>query len=297
MTLMIPPLPGLRHFEAAARLGSFKAAAAELHLTQAAISLQIRALERFLSVRLFDRGVRKVALTREGRRLAEVLSRAFLDLSQVCRELSGQAAPRAVRVEVGPFFSARWLAPRLGRFIRRHPEINVHLNHMIGVHGVQGEIDLSLRWGRGAWKGFEASRLLEVSLQPVCQPGLVAKARALLAGGRPGALPLLHSQTRRDWRSWLAAAGLPVELAESGTVLDEANVVVEAAVSGAGVAIGFFPIMDEDLRSGRLVPAHPHRQRSEEAYYLLRSRAALGAQPVETFCAWLREECAAPQRS
>ena len=138
------PLHAVRHFEAAARLGSFKSAAGELNVTQGAVSQQIRELESFLETRLFERSARKVTLTEEGRRLSQVATQALTALMRIAREIRGSSGNRTLRVEVGPFFSAHWLAPRLGQFIRQHPEINVHLYHTVLNRLPDTDVDVSV---------------------------------------------------------------------------------------------------------------------------------------------------------
>jgi LysR family transcriptional regulator, glycine cleavage system transcriptional activator len=289
MPLVLPPLGSLRHFEAAARLESFKEAAKELNLTPGAVSQQVAELERFLNASLFDRLPRQLSLTEDGKRLAETVTRLLTEISFVATEIAGHSHRDAIRVEVGPFFSARWLAPRLTNFIRKHPDINVHLLHTMGRRLDESEVDISIRWGDGHWPRFKAEKLLEVDLQPVSSPKTAAILGA--SGDISSASDLLiHTQDRSAWSHWLLCASLSPEIARGGTVLDEPNVAVEAVVAGRGIGIGYFPLMDEELRSGRLVCLFASRIRSSNAYFLLTSPSACRLPVVQLFSDWLRSE-------
>lgn len=290
--LKLPSLHALLHFEAAARLGSFKAAAEELHLSQGAVSLQIRGLEQALGKKLFVRQVRKVVLTEEGRELSEVVSQSLVEISAVWRRISSAHEDGSIKIELGPFISSRWLSPRLGRFVRRYRSIQLQLVHNVESGACDADTDIAIRYGAGRWRSFEAYKLMDLFFQPVATPDIAA----LLEGKvfQPSeALPLIHARSRADWEAWLGSAGLPVEWARSGMVFDDTNVALEAAASGAGIALGYFPLVDEDVRSKRLVPIHPHRERSQLAYYaLVRPSAAKSSRPVRRFLAWLRTESA-----
>jgi LysR family transcriptional regulator, glycine cleavage system transcriptional activator len=287
MARFLPPLGPLRHFEVAARLGSFKQAAQELDVTAGAVSQQVAELERFLKVRLFNRHNRRLSLTDEGRRLAESVRSALTEISTTSLEVSGRAQRTAVRVEVGPFLSARWLAPRLIRFSRQHPEVKVQLLHAAGARIVDCDADIAIRWGDGQWPGCKAEKLLEVDLQPVAAPSIAAGLRR---HRDVSAYPLVHSLDRGAWLEWLGATRLSTEIARTGIVFDEPNVAVETIVAGAGVGIGYFPMMEEEIRAGRLICALPPRIRCSSAYYLINPPASRRLPLVQLFADWLRSE-------
>lgn len=282
------PLHALRHFEAAARLGSFKAAANELHVTQGAVSQQIRELEVFLEVRLFERMARKVILTLEGKRLSQVATQAISDLGRAVREIRGRSGHRTLRVEVGPFFSAHWLAPKLGNFVKLHPEIDIHLIHAFTKRLPDTEVDVCLRWGDGKWPWFSVEKLIDVYLQPICMSGTKASLKTKLEN--PKTLDLLHAQTRNEWREWLGAAGFDEGLAKRGTMFDEPNVAYEAVISGLGFGIGYLPVIDDDLSKGRVVTAHPTRVKASNSYFLLRSSSAATSKSADVFCKWILDQ-------
>jgi LysR family transcriptional regulator, glycine cleavage system transcriptional activator len=286
----LPPLSCLRHFEAAARLESFKDAATELNLTQGAVSQQIAELERFLRADLFERSRRRVLLTEDGKRFAETVRRALEEIAEASVAIRNRTETSTIRVEIGPFFSARWLTPRLVRFMQRHPEVELNLLHTVGRRLSASEVDLSIRWGSGNWPHFSSERFLEVGLQPVAAP------KSNLGKGTRGIAEmsryLLHTQDRAEWTTWLIGTGLSADIAAEGVVFDEPNVAVEAAVSGRGIGMGYFPLMEEEIRTGRLMCMFSQRIPSRNAYYLLTSARARRSTYVRLFVDWLRAEAA-----
>ena len=293
--MSLPPLQSFRYFDAAARLGSFKAAANELNVTQGAISQQIRALEVFLNRPLFERLVRKVILTEEGVILSQATNRALADLTEAVREIRSRTCKPTITVEVGPFISARWLTPQLKDFYHRHGDVEVDLHHAIGGHTPDRAVDLAILWGDGKWPAAEVRLLVPISLQPICSPTALANASPLT--GLPS-LPLLHVRDRQDWREWLTSAGHPGSLADEGPVFDEPNVAIEAAAAGLGLAIGYLPLIDAELRTGRLAPAHPHVAACSRGYYcVVATASALRLQPVRKFHDWLLDAATTPAAS
>jgi LysR family glycine cleavage system transcriptional activator len=288
MSRSLPPLQSLRYFEAAARLASFKAAAAELHVTQGAVSQQIRSLEEFVGIQLFKRLTRGVALTKGGWRLKSAADRALSEVNDAVLEIWSEAEKPVISVEVGPCFSARWLAPRLGDFYQRYPHVGVNLHHSIGGLLPTQDIDVAILWGAGDWKANDVRQLLPIGLQPVCAPNVLARGFRIDQLGKLDKLPVLHARDREDWRNWLAHAGLPVEIAESGLVYDEPNVVIEAAVAGMGVALGYFSLYEADIASNRLVRADPRTTPSRRSYYCMRcSSDTRRTRAVRDFYDWL----------
>ncbi len=288
----LPPLQTIRYFEAAARLGSFKAAALELNVTQGAVSQQIRALEMFLEQRLFERLTRKVVLTEEGRRLFQAADRALFEMTEAVREIRSRSSKPVVTVQVGPFFSTRWLTPRLSKFYREYPGIEIRLHHSLSRETPSREVDLAIRWGLGDWPAASIQLLVPVRLQPICSPA-AARNGSPFADVRNAPPTLLHVRDRDDWRDWLEQAHLPLGLADSGPIFDEPNVGIEASASGLGIAMGFFPFIDAELDSGRLVMAHELKTICRRSYFcVLPSSAAIRARPVLKFYEWLMAEAA-----
>ena len=289
------PLNALRTFEAAARHLSFNAAARQLFVTPAAVSHQIRHLEAYLGTTLFQRGHRSVALTPEGQALAGTLAEVFgqLDLA-IDRAMSRASAE--IRVTTLESFAAKWLAPRLHRFHQACPDVRVRI--VTGdAHAdfVRDAIDVGIRYGPGGYAGMQAEPLMEAQVFPVCAPSLLAE------GGlaRPGDLAhhtLLHDESASgrpgvpSWQDWLQAAGATGVDARRGPVFASIYLAQEAAIAGHGIALGVAPLVEEDLRQGRL--AKPFAQVSANAYrfWLVQPAKAGPRAATGAFCQWLREE-------
>jgi LysR family transcriptional regulator, glycine cleavage system transcriptional activator len=256
----LPPLVALRAFEAAARHLSFSLAAHELFVTQSAISHHVQKLESELGVALFERRTRAVALTDAGQAYYAKVHAAFDLLRSGTDEVR---APRSARMTltVGLLasFATRWLAPRLPAFSAAHPNIDLQLRPDIALADVSGgEVDMSIRYGRGGWAGVRARKLMPERLSVVCAPSLLAGARRLRTPQDLLRYPLLASHARMpfEWHLW--AAQFDVDLGEAQTVhLHDYNIVVEAALTGQGIAMGRHRLIAAQLASGALVEPLP----------------------------------------
>lgn len=276
----------LAAFEAAARLGSFSAAALELHLTPGAVSRQMATLEGDLGLGLFLRSARGVELTAEGRRLHAAAQEALELVRSAVRDLRRGAPGGSVRISVTPSFGARWLLPRLPRFQAAHPKVTlvpVAENRLVDL--TREGFDLAVRYTvEPMAPGVERVLLMREELVPVAAPALLT-GRPRTPDGLIG-LPFLHDTSDAFWRAWLAAAGRPDLLPVQGTVFNDYNLAVGAAVSGLGVLVGRTALIQDELRDGRLVEAVPLRVASPRGYWLIRP----GAQPLaaaKALWAWL----------
>jgi len=200
MSRRLPPLNALRAFEAGARHLSFTLAAAELNVTQAAVSHQVRGLEDALGVKLFERRTRQLELTVAGRRLLPTVSEAFDRIAATVADLRLSELDAPLSVTVTPHFGARWLAGRLSHFWRNHPEIDLRLHHSNRVLDLsQGEVDLGIRFGRGVWPGVVAEKLVPVERVPVCSPALLEGPHRLREPNDLVHHVLLHEQDHEEW--------------------------------------------------------------------------------------------------
>src|SRR2546421_12492778 len=171
MSAKLPPLGTLRAFEAAARLESFSRAAAEIFVTHGAVSHQIRSLERAVGTAMFLRNGRRVSLTVAGRDFAERVRAALRDLADAARFARRAPHERTLSVSMLPSFAARWVLPRLGRFMERHPAIAVNIHTSLTlVDFERDEVDLAIRFGRGKWPDLEAQKFLDDEFFPVASP-------------------------------------------------------------------------------------------------------------------------------
>lgn len=283
----LPPLGALRAFEAAARHLSFTRAADELHVTQAAISHQIRQLEDDLGSRLFVRLNRALRLTDDGRALLPFVRDGFAQLRAGIDRLRAAGRGGVLTLTAPPSFAASWLVPRLGRFQAAHPGLEVRLHTSTRMVDFRREgIDAGIRYGRGTWPSLATVRLLADDLFPVCAPALRDQARRDLAG-----VPLLHVQNfPDDWRRWLAAAGIEGVDPERGSWLDSAALAYEAAASGLGVAMGRSNLVADAIAAGRLVAPFGVELPADVAYYLVCPPESAGLAKVVAFRDWLLAE-------
>jgi LysR family glycine cleavage system transcriptional activator len=292
MMSRLPPLTALRAFEAAGRRLNFTRAAEELNVTQAAVSHQIRSLEQHLGVALFRRHGRGLALSEAGRALLPVLGEAFARIAAAIEGLGAASEGGVLSVTLRPYFGMKWLAPRLGLFWQACPQIALRLHHSIDpVDFVREEADLAVLWGRGDWPKVEAELLLGGELSPVCSPLLMAGPHPLR---RPADLHhhnLLHEESHDLWTRWLTAADTRDIDSRAGTIIDDTNVRLEAAIDGQGVALGWIPLLAEDLAAGRLV--RPFDLALEDyGYYVVYPSGGLVQAKVRAFRDWLLAEAA-----
>jgi LysR family transcriptional regulator, glycine cleavage system transcriptional activator len=293
----LPSLNGLRAFEAAARHLSFTRAAAELNVTQTAISHQIRRLEAQLGLRLFLRRNRSLALTREAQSYLPAVRAAFEDLKRATERLQRPSRDRLLIVSTMASLAAKWLLPRLAQFQEAHPGIEVRISsssHLVDFQ--REEVDLAIRYGRGHWSGLRARWLMAEDIFPVCSP-------ALLKGPRPLKRPqdlahhtLIHgSLTREDWQVWLTAAGLPTSLAaRPGLTFDLSLMAVQAAIDGLGVALGRSALVEADIEAGRLVVPFAMKLPAEAGYYVVAPEDTADQPKIALFRDWLIQAAAKP---
>lgn len=286
MSPRLPPLESLRVFEASARQGSFTAAAGELGVTPAAVSLRVRDLEADLGVPLFTRAGPRVALTPAGAELARRIGGALQAVREAVEDCRG--GPRLLRITAAPTIGARWLAPRLGRYAARPGAVPVQLDVSGDLRGA-GEFDVSLRSGRGDWPGLRAVRLMAVEHAPLLAPALAARAQL----ERPEDLLQLPLLPADDWSRWFAAAGAPLARPTTGGVrYPSQDVLAEAALAGEGVALLSPTIFAPQLADGRLVQPFAEVLRGPDGFMAVCAETEARA-PVLDFIAWLCAETAA----
>jgi LysR family glycine cleavage system transcriptional activator len=291
MSLPLPSLNGLLVFEAAARHLSFTLAAAELNVTQTAVSHQIRRLEDQLGSPLFIRRNRTLALTREAEELLPSVRAAFEDLRRAMERLRRRKHDDILTVSTTISLAAKWLVPRLAAFQEAHPGIEVRISTSMRLVDLRREeIDVAIRYGRGQWPGLQADWLMAEDVFPVCSPSLLSGAKPLRCPADLAEHTLLHVSTSRDeWQLWLTAAGLPAGLAtRRGLTFDERLMTLQAAMDGLGVALGRRRIVEADVAAGRLaVPFETVVVSADAGYYLVAPRESSAIPKIALFRAWL----------
>ncbi|WP_244635953.1 LysR family transcriptional regulator [Chthonobacter albigriseus] len=285
-------MSALTAFESAGRHLSFSRAAAELHLTQGAISRQVRQLEETLGVVLFERVNQRVFLTDAGRLYLREVQRILADLGAATQRVLGFAGTAGtLNLAVLPTFATRWLMPRLPGFLRHHPDTTVNFSVRLEPFDFLEEpFDGAIHHGEPTWPGAVCEHLCDESVLPVAAPGL----REKLGIGSPEDLdrvPLLHQSTRPTaWRDWFAAAGVTSRNAFKGAHFDQFAMIAEAAVAGLGVALVPRFLVEEELRSGRLVVLFDAPLSSGTGYWFVYPEAKSGSALVRAFADWLKRE-------
>jgi len=288
----LPPLNPLRAFEAAGRLRSIRAAAAELKVTPGAVSRQVQALERHLGAALFRRPGREVVLTEVGERYLETVSHHLVGLAEATRAVTGGRGREVLRILAHTTVSMKWLIPRLALYRRIDPETEVRLTTSNEtVDFARERVDGAVRLGDGDWPGLQADRLLSNELIPLCSPAYAARQALArpqdLAGAR-----LLHSLVRpHDWKLWLAAAGVGSVDPYAGDSFASTTLAYQAALQDQGVLVAQRSFFQDDLDAGRLVqPFGPLLDRGRHTYYLIYPKNRLRNPAFRRFRTWLLGE-------
>lgn len=294
MSRRLPPLNALRAFEAAARHLSFTRAASELHVTPAAISHQVKGLEDWFGVKLFQRRNREILMTESGQLLLPGVRDGLDQLEAASQRIVTRGDGNELRLTCMPSFAAKWLVPRLSRFRARHPEIDVLLSTEDRMVDLDVEpFDLGIRSGRGHYPGLTVYRLFDDAVFPVCSP-------ELLRGDKPLRTPsdlvhhsLLHDDYPVGWLEWLAAAGVDNVDHHRGPMFDNSAMMLQAAAEGMGVALARHALAYADLLAGRLVRPFPITLTSDYAYFLVHVPRVADRPKIVAFRTWLIEEAEA----
>ena len=288
MSRRLPPLNSLKCFEAAGRLLSFTDAARELNVTQAAISHQIKVIEDYLGFSLFDRYPRRLALTEQGKIQLPEVSDAFDRVAQAISSLSKEQHSNLLSVRLAPSFAAKWLSPRLKYFWLQYPEIDLSLYHAnAAVDFRREEIDIAVTYGKGDWPDVVADKLLGLDFFPVCSPAFMHNDKPLTRIDNLRYYTLLHDASYECWQEWLELAQLGDIKAEKGTIIDDTNVLIQAAIEGQGIALGSTTFVDDHLASGKLVKPFDVTLVNEFCYYVVCPESHLKNPAVRAFKEWL----------
>jgi DNA-binding transcriptional LysR family regulator len=291
---LLPPMGALNSFAAAARLGSFSRAAAEVGLTQSAVSRQVALLEDWLQAPLFDRAGRRVTLNAAGRAYAAEVAPALDRVRRATARLAGGRPVNELSIATLPSFGMRWLAPRLPRLTARHPELVVNFAaRSFPFDFAEEGFDAAIHFGRADWPGASHDFLFRETALPVCAPGWLA-ANPLRHPADVADKPLLFQSSRRDaWARWLRAAGVATDAVPAGPVFEHFLMLAQAAAAGAGLALIPSFLIEPELAAGTLVSPLPLPLATDEAYYLVCPEAAEGNAALTRFRAWMVEEAAA----
>ncbi len=290
----LPPMSLLCAFEAAARHQSFTAAAAELHLTQSAVSRQIRALEERLEAELFVRERQTVRLTAAGQAYAQEIRGSLMRIANATLSFRTNPQGGQLNLAILPTFGTRWLAPRLPQFFSAQPGITINLTTRLSQFDFQLEaVDAAIHFGQPHWPGAELEFLMSETVVPACSPQMwqqhqFAQPQDLMKA------PLLHLTSRPDaWRRWFEHQGSRVS-ETPGMLLDQFATAAQAATAGVGIALLPKFLITRELANGDLVhalPGYPEME-SAERYYLAWPSNRTDYPPLQVFRDWLKEAAA-----
>ncbi len=310
MSYRFPPLSTFRTFEAAARHLSFKKAAEELHVTPSAVSQQIKNLESYLGLALFQRCPNALRLTDDGSAMVPNI-RAGLDCFAAGIEITRHGKIHSLNVSAPPSFATRWLVPHLSRFSIAYPEVAIRITSssdtIDGPHAFaprsddetdprQETSEVAIRFGSGLYPGYRVEKLLTPDYVPVCSPGLRNGAAPLRLLDDLRQHILIHDETipivekRPSWAKWLKLAGITGMDSEHGPRFSNSVLVHEAALGGQGVALVIRQHVEADVAAGRLVIPFAITIPSAYAYYLVSPEANAEDAIVLAFRDWIRAE-------
>lgn len=300
MHTAIPPLNALRAFEAAARHLSLTKAAAELSVTPGALSHQIRGLEDFLGLELFHRLPRAIALTDAGRQLQPGLQAGFAQIRQALASIGAVGNDRILVVSTPPGFTAKWLAPRLYRFLSAHPDIDTRISSTLTNADFKTDgVDVAIRHMRAMQiddPDLLIEKLTDQFYVPVCSPAFLKRVGGLARPADLKKAPLIHDDSlagraeTASWADWLALADASGIDVSRGLRFNTADHAIQAAIEGAGILLAQGLLAHDDLRNGRLVAPFDLTLPSRRAVYFVCPKGRERRPNVKAFREWVKAE-------
>lgn len=288
-----PPMKALLAFEAAARLGSFMQAAAELNVTPGAVGQQIKKLETWAETALFVRDVRKVMLTPAGKQYYQHISPALRQIEQAGQTLKPAGGKLRVAVSMPPAFAARWFSPRLPALLRELPQIDLYLNATSALVDIEREdIDLAIRYCDGVGVNRQGTLLINDEGRLYCHPDYRQKHALFQANDLAGAT-LLHTTMHPYWPLWLktfTTLSLAQIEALPGIYFDQSLLAIDAARRMQGVVLSSRLLLDNELSSGELVELFPAGIASGKSFYLVHAAKKRLTPPAQAVYDWIRAE-------
>ncbi len=288
----LPPLNAVRSFEAAARLGSFNLAAAELFVTPSAVSHQVKSLEKFLGMPLFLREKRRVNLTAAGEKYLSAVEHALDEIEVATRRLIATPNADTVNISVTPAFLTRWLVPRIRDFQAQHPDVELRLSAATGeINFHHSDTDMAVYFGHGDWEANECHFLWGVTLVPVC-------STKLLEGNKPLSTPehlrhhtLLRVSSRpEEWKQVLDKAGVPRSAMKRSMTFSSSSLALGGALEGAGVALTDSRLVERELKYGQLIIPFDLTFKTPNGFYLVYQKERQLTYGMQAFRDWIFDE-------
>ena len=295
MKRILPPLNALRAFEAAGRLGSFKEAATELHVTQGAISQHVRLLEEWLSAPLFERHNRRVVLTPAAKTYLAEIGPLFEQLSRSTAQYGfPTTASRTLSVNASATFTLRWLVPRLAKFRAEHVDVDVRVETSNeSVESLKDIYDIIIRGGPDTFYGYAMRPFLSEERVPVCSPALLQRLPLCMPEDLRQHTLLHTSSLPRLWPDWLVSAQIPALKPAATLTFDHFYLTLQAAIDGIGIAMGPTALVSDDLAAGRLVAPFTGPRLPSRSYCTYVPDGKSADDLVMLFRSWLESEGAA----
>lgn len=286
----LPNLVALRAFEAAARHQNFSRAAEEIFVTHGAVSHQVRALEKELGAALFTRHGKRLTITPQGARFAQAVRNALHDVAAATQALREETRQKRLTVSAIPSFAARWLAPRLGKFIEQNPDTELILQSSGQLHDlVHDGIDVGIRFGQGHYPGLTVEKLMGDFYYPVASPGY---NRGRLPATPRQLKPAQLLRSDEPWLPWFQAAGLRLTEPSGGVRFQDLSLLIRSAMDGDGIALVRHVVVTQEIAAGDLVRLFDVAVESPWNYYLACPPDALHKPQVQAFRRWLLNEIA-----
>lgn len=307
MSIQLPSLNALRAFEATARHMSFSKAAAELNVTKAAVSHQIRGLEEFLGFSLFERNSRSISLTEAGEKSLPKLREGFNSLADAVHLMRAHVDVDNLNIWMAPSFASKWLIPRLHRFSEQYPDIDMRIMSDVQLLNVTNgpdaidmltrahDVDVVIRFGSGNYPGYEVDRLFSVDAVPLCSPKLIETGKhPVLSPDDLKYQTLLHDDTnyrgRPTWENWLSHYDVKGVNPKRGLHFNHVLMAMEAAIDGQGVLLSMERLANIDIAENRLCIPFDLRLPLEHAYHVIRPESTSNRKSVLLFTDWLLAE-------
>ncbi|PSF04894.1 hypothetical protein C7H09_17895 [Marinobacter fuscus] len=290
-----PSLSSLKTFEVVARLGSLRAAGEVLHITQSAVSHQLRRLEDNLQVQLLEKKGRGIRLTPKGEQLALRLREGFQRIDDALDSITSSTAVEQIRIMCLPSIAVRWLIPRLNRFRNLHPDYAISFQYIdTSSTDVAPDIDIQITWFDGKPPGnFHKTMLFKGDTVPVASPLYLQTIAPIKYPRDLLRLDLLHDATADPWRYWFQGQGLNPSHLDRGMFYQDFNLLSSAAIAGQGVALCPPRLIEQELANGTLEVLFTDRANSSRAYWLFSHSDPRPA--VREFMAWLQQEAGEPE--
>ncbi|MEO8544060.1 MAG: LysR substrate-binding domain-containing protein [Burkholderiaceae bacterium] len=288
----LPPFAALRAFEAAARYGNFKKAAEDLCLSASAISHQVRSLEEFLGLKLFNRDSGKPVLTTSGMAYLESINDVFDRLDAATNRLAVRGDRRELVINVSPSLLSCWLLARLPTYKASNPDVDIKfLGSYQPLEFGAGDIDMAIRYGSGEWQGVRSVFLMHDELFLVTSPEMAKRLPPLDRIEELKEFTFIYcAQHLDEWQQWAGMASFPIDKIKSRLEFESRSLVLEAVAGGLGIAIGRMPSALTFLESGKICAPYPLRLRTQAAYYLVYPEHHEQYANVKSFQAWLLDE-------